>query len=455
MSGLLVKSHAHHARQPRGAERARPVATIPVLLGGAALTRSLRRARPARRLRGPALLRQGRVRGPARDGPARRRASAATSRRRSRLGQRCRRSRAVPARRLAAPSDADGASRSRRARPTSTTDNQIFVPPFTRHAGREGHRHRRHRRRTSTRRRCSATSGATGPRRRRGRRRVQGPHPPDPARGARQGQGRRPAAARRSSTATSRANGDGDDLVIWERRVARPRARAVPFPRQQQGAVPLHRRLLPPDRGDEVDYVAFHIVTMGAGGVRGDGQAVRRRPLPGLPAPARARRRDGRGARRVGTAASARSGASPTRTARRSPACSASSTAAAATRGATRRAPTSRTTPRCSSCSTATASASCAQRGDRLPVPARADHLGDHLPPPQGQVLRRPVARALASRLRRYAAVGDHVRRNLDRLGGRLGKAPPGSGQAIGVASLSIGWPTSMPPRSTEKCGYG
>ena len=28
------------------------------------------------------------------------------------------------------------------------------------------------------------------------------------------------------------------------------------------------------------------------------------------------------------------------------------------------------------------------QRGDRVPVPARADHLGAHLPPPPGQVLR-------------------------------------------------------------------
>ena len=31
------------------------------------------------------------------------------------------------------------------------------------------------------------------------------------------------------------------------------------------------------------------------------------------------------------------------------------------------------------------------QRGDRLPVPARADHVGHHLPPPPGQVLRRPL----------------------------------------------------------------
>ena len=31
------------------------------------------------------------------------------------------------------------------------------------------------------------------------------------------------------------------------------------------------------------------------------------------------------------------------------------------------------------------------ERGDGLAVPARADDLGDHLPPPAGQVLRRPL----------------------------------------------------------------
>ena len=33
------------------------------------------------------------------------------------------------------------------------------------------------------------------------------------------------------------------------------------------------------------------------------------------------------------------------------------------------------------------------QRGDRLAVPARADHLRHHLPPPPGEVLRRPLRR--------------------------------------------------------------
>ena len=37
------------------------------------------------------------------------------------------------------------------------------------------------------------------------------------------------------------------------------------------------------------------------------------------------------------------------------------------------------------------------QRGDGLPVPARADHLGAHLPPPPGQVLRRPLTGDIAT----------------------------------------------------------
>ena len=65
------EEHADHAREPRGAEHPRP-GRHP----GAARRRRphprLRRARPARGLRGPALLRQGRLRGPPRHGPHRR-----------------------------------------------------------------------------------------------------------------------------------------------------------------------------------------------------------------------------------------------------------------------------------------------------------------------------------------------------------------------------------------------
>ncbi len=48
--------------------------------------------------------------------------------------------------------------------PEVAEDNPVFEPPFLGLAGRQGHRHRRHRRPTSTRRRCSATSGSSGPR---------------------------------------------------------------------------------------------------------------------------------------------------------------------------------------------------------------------------------------------------------------------------------------------------
>ena len=51
MSGLLVKSHGDHEGEPRGDERPRASADrYPVLLGGAALTRALRRAGPVRAL---------------------------------------------------------------------------------------------------------------------------------------------------------------------------------------------------------------------------------------------------------------------------------------------------------------------------------------------------------------------------------------------------------------------
>ena len=69
MSGLLVKSTLI-MRENLQELNTQGLAEIPVLLGGAALTRQLRRARPARGVRRSPLLRQGRVRGPPHDGPA-------------------------------------------------------------------------------------------------------------------------------------------------------------------------------------------------------------------------------------------------------------------------------------------------------------------------------------------------------------------------------------------------
>ena len=64
MSGLLVKSTLI-MRENLELMNELGMASVPVLLGGAALTQDLRRARPAPDLRGPGLLRQGRLRGPA------------------------------------------------------------------------------------------------------------------------------------------------------------------------------------------------------------------------------------------------------------------------------------------------------------------------------------------------------------------------------------------------------
>ena len=204
------------------------------------------------------------------------------------------------------------------------------------------------------------------------------------------GQGRRPAHPP-VVYGYFAANGDGNDLVIWKDE-SRDR-RAHPLLRSPASKEPYLciADFFRPIESPEVDYVAFHIVTMGAavsertaelfaadkyqdylllhglgvemaealaeywhrrireewGFADEDGPdarrpvppAVPRRPLlvglPGLPRP-RGQREGGRAARRR-----------PHRH-----------------RG---------------------------ERGDGLPVPARADHLRHHLPPPEGQVLRRPL----------------------------------------------------------------
>ncbi len=187
-------------------------------------------------------------------------------------------------------------------------------------------------------------------------------HPPRPPRAARPGPRRRPARAhgRLRLLALQRRRQRPGDLV---RRRPHRGGHPLLVPPGLEGPVALHRRLLPTRRVGRDRLRGLHDRHDGPHRVRAHRQALRRRPLPGLP-PA-ARPRASRWPRRwpsTGTTASARSWASPTRTAPPSRACSASSTAAAATRGATRPAPTSRTTSGWPSCSAPSASASRSAR---------------------------------------------------------------------------------------------
>ncbi len=192
----------------------------------------------------------------------------------------------------------------------------------------------------------------------RDRRRVQGPHPPDPARAARAGPGRRHARARgRLGLLPGQQRRQRPRRV--DRRRAPHRAAAVPLPapaaRTASSASPTSSARS--SRG-EADYAAFHVVDDGLQGHRARAGAVRRRPVPGVPAVPRPLGGDDRGARRVLAPPHPRGVGLRRRgrpDARR--ACSASSTAGRATRGATRRVPTSTTRRSSTSCSTWPASA--------------------------------------------------------------------------------------------------
>ena len=245
---------------------------------------------------------------------------------------------------------------------------------------------------TSTRPRCSATSGSSGPRGGEDDDEFKDRIRPDAARAAGRGQGRRPPRApgrlrllrRPTATATTSSSGrtrPAPPSGCGSRSPASARSRTSASPTSSGRST----------RG-EVDYAAFHIVTMGAAVSERDGRAVRRRPVPGLPAAARPRRRDGRGAGRVLAPPHPRGVGLRRRgrpDARR--ACSASSTAAAATRGATRPAPTSRTTRRSPSCSTADRIGIEVSEETGFQYQPEQTTSRHHLPPPPGQVLRRPL----------------------------------------------------------------
>ena len=239
MSGLLVKSTLI-MRENLEELNTQGLAEIPVLLGGAAPDPHVRGTRSARGLRRPAVLRQGRLRGSPHDGPAH--GGQEDGRARPRLRTRPRRS--DPA----APQVGDG-SRTRGHRRGGAfrrrgrrRDLHTSVPRIT---DRQGHGARRDRR-LHQRDRAVPQPVAVPARQVAGRerRRVQGTHPPDPARAARRGQGRGLAGAR------------GDLGVLpGQRRRQRPhrldrrrppeRTAPVLVPASTQRPPPVHRRLLP------------------------------------------------------------------------------------------------------------------------------------------------------------------------------------------------------------------
>ena len=321
---------------------------IPVVLGGAALTRSYVERDLREVYDGSAVLRQGRLRGAPGHGPTRR--GPPHRRRRSTTGASCRPSRWCPPGSRSSSAAATTATPSR-PRPLTRGGHRqpgadAAVPGVE---GGQGHLHRRDRRRSSTRPPCSATSGSSGPRRTRTAR-------PRPTRSSRTGSGpilrEQLAPAKADDLLVPQvvyghfpANGDGDDLVIWTDESRTTERTRFPFPRQRK-----EPWLCIADFFRPVDERRARLRQLphrhhGRRHLRAHGRAVRGRPVPGLPAAARPGRGDGRGAGRAVARPHPRGAAtSPTRTTPTSRGCSARSTTAAATRGATRPAPTSRTT---------------------------------------------------------------------------------------------------------------
>ena len=162
----------------------------------------------------------------------------------------------------------------------------------------------------------------------------------------------------------------------------------------EQGAVAEHRRLRATRgvrRGRLRRLPHRH---HGPTGERRHGPTLRRGQVPGVPSRARARRRDGRGAGRVlapphprGVGLRRRGRAQPGR-------ALPPAVPGRALLVGLPRLPRSRGQREGGRAPRRRAHRHRGQRGDRVPVPARADDFGDPPAPPQGQVLRRPLGTA-------------------------------------------------------------
>ena len=311
MSGLLVKSHGDHEGEPRGAELARAGRRLPGHPRRRRADPRLRRAGPRRDLRGRGPLRPRRLRGAAADGRADRRSSAACP------------APTLPALRSAGSSAAGRAGRGPRPRtcrpgPTSPPTTRCPTPPFWGTRVVKGIPLADYA--------ACWTSGATfmGQWGLKPARASDGPivrgagRDRGPAAAAGAGwTGSRPRGCSRppSSTATSRASSEGDDLIVLRRG---RRSRAAPGSPSRASAAtgacawPTSSGPRSPARST---CVGFQLVTMGPRIAEVDRRAVRRRRLPRLPRAARAVGAAHRGAGRV----LARAGARRARLRRRGP----------------------------------------------------------------------------------------------------------------------------------------
>ena len=193
---------------------------------------------------------------------------------------------------------------------------QPSLPPAVRrHPGGQGDPDRRHRRVPEP--DCAVPQPVGIPaRERRGRHRVQDEGTGRPAAGTGQGQGGRPPhppggiralRRQRRGQRPGHLEGRGKDVGVD----------ALRLPPPAQGALALHRRLLPLHRLGGRGLRKLHAVHYRTPGIGGGGSPLRREPVPELHVPPWPQCGDGRGDSRVlAQAASAKSWVSPTRTAR-------------------------------------------------------------------------------------------------------------------------------------------
>ncbi len=255
MSGLLVKSTIIMRENLQELNTRGLSDTVPVLLGGAALDAHLRRARPARGLRRPRLLRQGRVRRPAHDGRAgqgRKNGTLEDSFGREAGG------RNLPPRKSEQPvEDVDIPARSDVA-----TDAKIFTPPFVGSRVAKG----------------ISLDDIAGYVNETALFRNQWQFRPESGENDEDFKARiRPTFRAQLGTAKPEqllvpaaawgyfaVNSEGNDLVVWKDDTRTQEWLRFHFPRQRKAPFLSSPTSSGPIESGETDYAAFHVVTMGS-----------------------------------------------------------------------------------------------------------------------------------------------------------------------------------------------